>query len=71
MTVSRRRAPLRKVVIVNTADEGGGAERMSMGILGSPGDVEVVAMAAASLTRNRAAFSAPASRLAKKLRMLF
>ena len=30
MTVSRRRAPLRKVVIVNTSDEGGGAERMSM-----------------------------------------
>jgi glycosyltransferase involved in cell wall biosynthesis len=33
LTVSRRRAPLRKVVIVNTADEGGGAERMSMAIL--------------------------------------
>jgi glycosyltransferase involved in cell wall biosynthesis len=30
LSVSGRRAPLRKVVIVNTADEGGGAERMSM-----------------------------------------
>ena len=62
---------LRKVVIVNTADEGGGAERMSMGILRSPGNVEVGAVAAASLTRNRAALSAPASHLPKKLRMLF
>jgi glycosyltransferase involved in cell wall biosynthesis len=30
LSVSGGRAPLRKVVIVNTSDEGGGAERMSM-----------------------------------------
>ena len=33
MSGSSRRPPLRKVVIVNTADLGGGAERMSMAVL--------------------------------------
>lgn len=32
-TVSRRKPPLRKIVIVNTADIGGGAERVSMTVL--------------------------------------
>jgi glycosyltransferase involved in cell wall biosynthesis len=33
LTGPGRRAPLRKIAIVNTADEGGGAERMSMALL--------------------------------------
>ncbi len=33
MSISGPRAPLRKVVIVNTSDEGGGAERISMATL--------------------------------------